>query len=104
MKVTPDPRVKLAKDYTLQISNAIPSDYGDYTCQVATLEPREITHHVEILSEKFFLFLFPFCFFHVYEGLGGVSDIYGVHKYQLFCSVSVDSINNVINQKAVEGN
>lgn len=52
VKVTPDPRVKLAKDYTLQIMNAIPSDYGDYTCQVATLEPREITHHVEILSKK----------------------------------------------------
>lgn len=28
-------------------------------------------------------------------------EIYGVHKYQLFCSVSVDSINNVINQKTL---
>lgn len=54
VKVTPDPRVRLAKDYTLQIKDAVPSDYGDYTCQVATLEPREITHHVEILSKKLF--------------------------------------------------
>lgn len=50
VKVTPDPRVRLVNGYTLQIVNAIPQDFGDYTCQIATLEPREITHHVEILG------------------------------------------------------
>lgn len=51
MKVSPDPRVKLINGYTLQIENAVQTDGGDYICQIATLEPREITHHVEILSE-----------------------------------------------------
>lgn len=50
VKVTPDPRVRLVNAYTLQIKDAIPTDAGDYICQIATLEPREITHHVEILS------------------------------------------------------
>jgi hypothetical protein len=51
VKVTPDPRVRLVNGYTLQIRDAVPSDAGDYICQIATLEPREITHHVEILSK-----------------------------------------------------
>ncbi|XP_063709966.1 neural cell adhesion molecule 2-like [Culicoides brevitarsis] len=50
VKVTPDPRVRLIPNrYTLQINNASPADGGDYICQLATIEPREITHHVEIL-------------------------------------------------------
>jgi hypothetical protein len=52
VKVTPDPRVRLSNGYTLQIREAVPSDAGDYICQIGTLEPREITHHVEILSKK----------------------------------------------------
>jgi hypothetical protein len=51
VKVTPDPRVRLVNGNTLQIRDAVPSDGGDYICQIATFEPREITHHVEILSE-----------------------------------------------------
>lgn len=52
VKVTPDPRVKLIPNrYTLQINNASPADGGDYICQLATFEPREITHHVEILGK-----------------------------------------------------
>jgi hypothetical protein len=51
VKVTPDPRVRLVNGYTLQIRDAVPSDAGDYICQIGTLEPREITHHVEILSK-----------------------------------------------------
>ena len=51
VKVTPDPRVRLVNGYTLQIRDAVPSDFGDYICQIGTLEPREITHHVEILSK-----------------------------------------------------
>uniref|UniRef100_A0A1B0DQK8 Uncharacterized protein n=1 Tax=Phlebotomus papatasi TaxID=29031 RepID=A0A1B0DQK8_PHLPP len=50
VKVTPDPRVRLVNGYTLQIKDAVPQDAGDYICQIATLDPREITHHVEILS------------------------------------------------------
>uniref|UniRef100_A0A1B0CIL1 Ig-like domain-containing protein n=2 Tax=Lutzomyia longipalpis TaxID=7200 RepID=A0A1B0CIL1_LUTLO len=50
VKVTPDPRVRLVNGYTLQIKEAVPQDAGDYICQIATLDPREITHHVEILS------------------------------------------------------
>lgn len=53
IKVSPDPRVRLVNGYTLQIRDAVPSDAGDYICQIGTLEPREITHHVEILSKKF---------------------------------------------------
>jgi hypothetical protein len=54
VKVTPDPRVRLVNGYTLQIRDAVPSDFGDYICQIGTLEPREITHHVEILSKDFY--------------------------------------------------
>ncbi|XP_050086384.1 neural cell adhesion molecule 2-like [Anopheles aquasalis] len=49
VKVTPDPRVRLVNGYTLQIRDAVPQDAGDYICQMALLDPREITHHVEIL-------------------------------------------------------
>lgn len=52
IKVSPDPRVRLVNGYTLQIRDAVPSDVGDYICQLGTLEPREITHHVEILSKR----------------------------------------------------
>jgi hypothetical protein len=51
VKVTPDHRVRLVNGHTLQIKDAVPSDGGDYICQIATFEPREITHHVEILSK-----------------------------------------------------
>lgn len=51
VKVTPDPRVHLVNGYSLQIKSAVPQDAGDYVCQIATLEPREITHTVEILGE-----------------------------------------------------
>ncbi|XP_070493766.1 protein amalgam isoform X3 [Chironomus tepperi] len=49
VKVTPDPRVRLGNGYSLEIRDAVPQDAGDYICQIATLEPREITHTVEIL-------------------------------------------------------
>lgn len=51
VKVTPDPRVRLVNGYSLQIKDAVPQDAGDYVCQIATMEPREITHTVEILGE-----------------------------------------------------
>lgn len=53
VKVTPDPRVRLGNGYSLEIRDAVPQDAGDYICQIATLEPREITHTVEILGELF---------------------------------------------------
>ncbi|XP_055678970.1 limbic system-associated membrane protein-like isoform X1 [Lutzomyia longipalpis] len=49
VKVTPDPRVRLVNGFSLQIRDAVPQDGGDYICQIATLDPREITHTVEIL-------------------------------------------------------
>jgi len=49
--VTPDPRIRLANGYSLEIHDAVPQDAGDYICQIATLEPREITHTVEILGK-----------------------------------------------------
>ncbi|XP_055850770.1 immunoglobulin superfamily member 10 isoform X2 [Episyrphus balteatus] len=49
VKVTPDPRVRLINGYNLQIRDAAPQDAGDYICQIAMMEPREITHTVEIL-------------------------------------------------------
>lgn len=51
VKVTPDPRVQLAAGYTLLIRNATHQDAGEYNCQIATMEPTEITHTVDILSE-----------------------------------------------------
>lgn len=63
VKVTPDPRVRLVNGYSLQIKDAVPQDAGDYVCQIATMEPREITHTVEILGEYFgVFFLSSFCF------------------------------------------
>lgn len=53
VKVTPDPRIRLGNGYLLEIHEAVPQDAGDYSCQIATLEPREITHTVEILGELF---------------------------------------------------
>lgn len=53
IKVTPDPRIRLVNGYSLEIRNASTQDAGDYTCQIATLTPREITHTVEILGEIF---------------------------------------------------
>lgn len=50
VKVTPDSRVHLSSGYTLQIKDAKEQDAGDYICQIATIDPREITHHVEILG------------------------------------------------------
>jgi len=52
VKVSPDPRVRLVNGNTLQIRDAVPSDAGDYICQIASFEPQEITHHVEILSKN----------------------------------------------------
>lgn len=47
--------MRLYNGFSLQIRDAVPQDAGDYTCQIATLEPREITHTVEILG-KFLMF------------------------------------------------
>ncbi|XP_055389273.1 neural cell adhesion molecule 2-like [Condylostylus longicornis] len=49
VRVSPDPRISLVNGNTLQIRDATPADAGDYICQIATLEPKEIIHHVEIL-------------------------------------------------------
>ncbi|KAJ8912278.1 hypothetical protein NQ315_016776 [Exocentrus adspersus] len=49
VKVTPDPRINLVHGYSLEIKEAGPQDAGDYVCQIGTLDPREITHTVEIL-------------------------------------------------------
>lgn len=49
--VSPDPRVTLNPDYSLEIKEVGPQDAGDYVCQIGTLEPKEITHTVEILGE-----------------------------------------------------
>lgn len=53
VKVTPDERIKLVDGYSLEIKDAVPQDAGDYVCQIATMEPLEITHTVEILGKKF---------------------------------------------------
>lgn len=53
VKVTPDERIKLVDGYSLEIKDAVPQDAGDYVCQIATMEPLEITHTVEILGKKY---------------------------------------------------
>lgn len=52
VKVSPDPRISLVNGYSLEIKDAGPQDAGDYVCQIGTLEPREITHTVEILGKE----------------------------------------------------
>ncbi|XP_030756207.1 limbic system-associated membrane protein-like [Sitophilus oryzae] len=49
VKVSPDPRVSLINGFNLEIRDAGLQDAGDYVCQIGTLEPREITHTLEIL-------------------------------------------------------
>ena len=46
--------MRLVNGYTLDIRDAVPQDAGDYICQIAALDPKEITHHVEILGNHFF--------------------------------------------------
>lgn len=65
VKVTPDPRVHLVNGYSLQIKNAVSQDAGDYVCQIATLEPREITHTVEILGEYTIYFQYSIYFYNI---------------------------------------
>lgn len=49
VKITPDPRIKLVEGYNLEIQDVQTQDAGDYICQLGTLQPREITHTLEIL-------------------------------------------------------
>ncbi|XP_046675364.1 limbic system-associated membrane protein-like isoform X2 [Homalodisca vitripennis] len=49
IKVTPDNRFRLVDGYNLEIRDVQTNDAGNYVCQIATLQPREITHTVEIL-------------------------------------------------------
>lgn len=68
VKVSPDPRVRLLSSppgtvslpglpglsgggYSLELRDVRPQDAGDYVCQIGTLEPREITHTLEILGK-----------------------------------------------------
>ncbi|KAJ3646225.1 hypothetical protein Zmor_023820 [Zophobas morio] len=76
VKVTPDKRVRLLQSpvstssltgipelsgegYSLELKDVRPQDAGDYVCQIGTMEPREITHTLEILGEDM-LFVFEF--------------------------------------------
>lgn len=56
LKVTPDPRIKLVEGYNLEIHDVQTQDAGDYVCQLGTLQPREITHTLEILGKTLFYF------------------------------------------------
>ncbi|GLH04579.1 Lachesin, partial [Gryllus bimaculatus] len=48
-KVSPDERLRLVDGSNLEIRDVATSDAGDYVCQIGTMEPKEITHTVEIL-------------------------------------------------------
>lgn len=56
VKVSPDPRISLVNGHYLQIENAVPQDGGEYVCQIAMLEPIEITHLVDILGRYLWIF------------------------------------------------
>lgn len=60
VKVSPDSRMHLSNGYSLQIKDAREQDAGDYICQIATIDPREITHHVEILGLSLHAHVSPF--------------------------------------------
>ncbi|XP_073987236.1 protein amalgam isoform X2 [Rhodnius prolixus] len=49
VKVSPDERFRLVDGYNLEIRDVQTQDAGNYVCQIATLQPLEITHTVEIL-------------------------------------------------------
>ncbi|XP_022903300.2 limbic system-associated membrane protein-like [Onthophagus taurus] len=49
VKVSPDSRINLMNGYNLEIKSVEAQDAGDYVCQIGTLEPREITHTLEVL-------------------------------------------------------
>lgn len=51
-KVTPDERISLVNGYNLEIRDVDTNDAGDYICHIATLQPKEITHTVEVLGKK----------------------------------------------------
>lgn len=69
VKVTPDPRVRLLSTpvspsnmagipelsggggYSLELKDVRPQDAGDYVCQIGTMDPKEITHTLEILGQ-----------------------------------------------------
>lgn len=53
VKVSPDERFRLVDGYNLEIRDVQTQDAGDYVCQIATLQPQEITHTVEILGKCF---------------------------------------------------
>lgn len=58
-KVSPDKRIRLLDGYNLEIREVQTTDAGDYICHIATLQPKEITHTLEVLG-KSFLDFFPF--------------------------------------------
>lgn len=49
LKISPDPRLRLVDGHNLEIRDVNTQDAGDYTCQIATMKPREITHTLEVL-------------------------------------------------------
>lgn len=49
--MTPDKRIRLVDGYNLEIRDIQTKDAGNYVCHIATMEPREITHTVEILGK-----------------------------------------------------
>ncbi|XP_075221465.1 protein amalgam-like [Lycorma delicatula] len=49
VKVSPDERLRLVNGYDLQIRQVQEADAGEYVCQIATMQPDEITHSLQIL-------------------------------------------------------
>lgn len=80
VKVSPDPRLRLVNKYNLQIRDAGPTDAGDYICQIATLEPIEITHTVEILGKQAIsMQIFPYILYFFYYTWGSSFWIHDFH-------------------------
>ncbi|KAK9510565.1 hypothetical protein O3M35_005315 [Rhynocoris fuscipes] len=60
VKLSPDERLSLVHGYDLEIRHIRPEDEGDYVCQIATLQPQEITHTVEVLGKYTLVFIISF--------------------------------------------
>ncbi|XKL67168.1 hypothetical protein PGB90_010588 [Kerria lacca] len=84
-KVSPDKRIRLLDGYNLEIREVQTTDAGDYICHIATLQPKEITHTLEVLVSP-----------HIHPlKSGGVMEVRKGDPVTLDCNASGNPIPNI---------